>query len=102
MTTTGFFDWEEPQPPAASTPATKPKMMKRFTFRVPFITSLLDPARRLDDDVGYRNVLVPILFRRGHGLDPVHHVHALDDLAEDAVADVVLGPVPVEDRVVLD
>src|SRR5687768_15676006 len=43
-----------------------------------------------DDHVLGRDVLVATLVAGGHALDLVHDVHALDHLAEDAVADAVL------------
>src|SRR5438132_10150527 len=46
---------------------------------------------RLDHHVLYRDVCVTALPGRLYFLDLVNHVHALDDLAEDAVAHAVPG-----------
>src|SRR5262249_53314742 len=57
--------------------------------------SVVDAANRLDDDLVYRGLSSDLDLA-----DLVHDVHAVDDLAEDAVAVAVGGPALVEGVVV--
>src|SRR4051794_14695654 len=58
--------------------------------------SLVGAADGVDDDVLDRDFLMPTTVCGFDVLDLVHDVHAVDDLAEDAVAHAVGGPGPVE------
>src|SRR5262249_20891113 len=62
----------------------------------------LGPLGRFNDDVLLGHVLMTALTAGADDLDLVHHVHAGDHLAEDAVADAILGLGLVEEGIVLD